>query len=227
MGFAVPPRLRLERWALTPPFHLYRAITPKERRRADCSLWHFPSGRLTASPPACISKNPPAGAGGCKLRGIAPGGVRTFLPLRIASEEAILHPSRTKNSVAENRLSRKLTYMFRVHCSKSDCRTSPPAGRVGRISALPPNNPFGNWSADLRIGSHFSAGTRQKAPGRRPALRGQCRVASPPAGLWTLNFEPYTLNSPVNPPRPDPYRGCNRGCGRSWCTRPVPVGPGR
>ena len=24
MGFSVPPRLRLERWALTPPFHPYR-----------------------------------------------------------------------------------------------------------------------------------------------------------------------------------------------------------
>jgi len=23
MGFSVPPRLRLERWALTPPFHPY------------------------------------------------------------------------------------------------------------------------------------------------------------------------------------------------------------
>jgi hypothetical protein len=107
MGFAVPPRLRLERWALTPPFHLYRALAPEERRRAVCFLWHFPSGRLTASPPACISKNPPAEAGGCKLRGIAPGGVRTFLLPRTASEEAILHPSRTGNSLPENGSARK------------------------------------------------------------------------------------------------------------------------
>ena len=35
------------------------------------SLWHFPSGRLAASPPASIP---------CGLRGIAPFGVRTFLP---------------------------------------------------------------------------------------------------------------------------------------------------
>src|SRR5437868_15042050 len=27
MGFSVPPRLRLERWALTPPFHPYPAHT--------------------------------------------------------------------------------------------------------------------------------------------------------------------------------------------------------
>jgi hypothetical protein len=26
MGFSVPPRLRLERWALTPPFHPYPAL---------------------------------------------------------------------------------------------------------------------------------------------------------------------------------------------------------
>jgi len=26
MGFSVPPRLRLERWALTPPFHPYLAL---------------------------------------------------------------------------------------------------------------------------------------------------------------------------------------------------------
>src|SRR3989442_6661856 len=29
MGFSVPPRLRLERWALTPPFHPYRACNFK------------------------------------------------------------------------------------------------------------------------------------------------------------------------------------------------------
>ena len=27
MGFSVPPRLRLERWALTPPFHPYRRFS--------------------------------------------------------------------------------------------------------------------------------------------------------------------------------------------------------
>ena len=27
MGFSVPPRLRLERWALTPPFHPYPALS--------------------------------------------------------------------------------------------------------------------------------------------------------------------------------------------------------
>ena len=28
MGFSVPPRLRSERWALTPPFHPYPALSP-------------------------------------------------------------------------------------------------------------------------------------------------------------------------------------------------------
>ncbi len=28
MGFSVPPRLRLARWALTPPFHPYRRLAP-------------------------------------------------------------------------------------------------------------------------------------------------------------------------------------------------------
>jgi len=84
MGFSVPPRLRLERWALTPPFHPYPALaeanirqTPGDRVRtprlaqthggfrksgAVCFLWHFPSGCLAASPPACIPKpDPPFG----------------------------------------------------------------------------------------------------------------------------------------------------------------------
>src|SRR5258708_6884808 len=50
MGFSVPRRLRFERWSLTPPFHPY----PELASGAVCSLWHFPSGRLTPSLPACI-----------------------------------------------------------------------------------------------------------------------------------------------------------------------------
>ena len=52
MGFSVPPRLRLERWALTPPFHPYLNLVAEAE--AVYSLWHYPSGRLTAPPPACI-----------------------------------------------------------------------------------------------------------------------------------------------------------------------------
>ena len=53
MGFSVPRRLRLERWALTPPFHPYPGCCQPWRYN---SLWHFPSGRLAASPPACIPR---------------------------------------------------------------------------------------------------------------------------------------------------------------------------
>ena len=84
MGFSVPPRLRLERWALTPPFHPYRRTCA--RRRSEF-LWHFPSARLTAWPPACI----PTLATG--LRSIAPCGVRTFLPR--PKPGATLCPSKT------------------------------------------------------------------------------------------------------------------------------------
>lgn len=56
MGFAMPPRLRLERWALTPPFHPYQSLL-KEPWLAVSSLWHFPLKRLAASSPACIPRS--------------------------------------------------------------------------------------------------------------------------------------------------------------------------
>ena len=65
-------------------------------------LWHCPSGRLAASPPACIS--PPAflrRPG--QLRGIAPFGVRTFLLPRIASGKAILRPSKITPNICLGR----------------------------------------------------------------------------------------------------------------------------
>jgi len=105
MGFSVPPRLRLERWALTPPFHPYPALSeivsrtsrPDEllsvewrahfgfrKSGAVCFLWHCPSGperiRSTSRvyPAARLSHR--GRSGGSRLRGIAPSGVRTFLP---------------------------------------------------------------------------------------------------------------------------------------------------
>ena len=91
MGFSVPPRLLLERWALTPPFHPYP--TPCGARRSNF-LWHCPSKGLPAPLPR-VSPAPRPG-----LRGIAPCGVRTFLP-RLAPE-AILHPSKIGVSVTES-----------------------------------------------------------------------------------------------------------------------------
>ena len=78
MGFSVPPRLRSERWALTPPFHPYLDSCKHEPRRyifcgtfrQDASRRHCPR----------VSQSQPAFVGCCKLRGIAPCGVRTFLP---------------------------------------------------------------------------------------------------------------------------------------------------
>ena len=173
MGFSVPPCLRPERWALTPPFHpcrprracacsglavcflwhcpsaslavappaCTRCPTPVTRHRTlGCSdfplracarsggllphlftltptslprprrsnfLWHFPSARLAAAPPACIS--PPAflrQPG--QLRGIAPFGVRTFLLPRIASGKAILRPSKITLTIPGERRDNKL-----------------------------------------------------------------------------------------------------------------------
>jgi hypothetical protein len=72
MGFAVPAQLLEQRWALTPPFHPYPQPCGLE---AVYSLWHCPSRSLHASRPH-VSRSPRAAG----LRGIAPCGVRTFLP---------------------------------------------------------------------------------------------------------------------------------------------------
>ena len=47
MGFSVPPRLLLERWAFTPPFHPYRRPKPA----AVYFLWHCPSKGFSAFRP--------------------------------------------------------------------------------------------------------------------------------------------------------------------------------
>ena len=83
MGFSVPRRLRFARCALTAPFHPYRTVAGP----AVSSLWHCPSNGLPAVLPRVSQPNKPG------LRGIAPCGVRTFLP-RLAPE-AILHPPKT------------------------------------------------------------------------------------------------------------------------------------
>ena len=87
MGFAVPRCLRVERWSLTPPFHPYPNSCEPGRYilcgtfRRDASRRHLPRVSPTES----------------ELRGIAPCGVRTFLP-RLAPE-AILRLSKTKGII--------------------------------------------------------------------------------------------------------------------------------
>ena len=89
MGFSRPPRLRLGRCALTAPFHPCLAGCPARRSHF---LWHFPSARLTANRPRVSPTEP-------ELRGIAPCGVRTFLPRR--EPGAILHPSEAVGTVGQ------------------------------------------------------------------------------------------------------------------------------
>src|SRR6185312_8937045 len=98
MGFALPRRLRFERWSLTPPFHPYR--NPCEPRRyflcgtfrRHASRHHLPRVSFQR-----IVK---------KLRGIAPCGVRTFLPR--LTPEAILRLSKTASKILEHRHQNKL-----------------------------------------------------------------------------------------------------------------------
>ena len=84
MGFSMPRRLLDGRWALTPPFHPYL----RDRSR-DGGL--FSVALSVGEPFGCSSRVYP-GPQGARLRGIAPCGVRTFLP-RLAPE-AILRPSK-------------------------------------------------------------------------------------------------------------------------------------
>ncbi len=78
------PCLRAYAWSGGLLLHLFTLTTAHaSTNRAVCFLWHYPSGRLAASPPACVpgpvSTEP-------RLRGIAPFGVRTFLPPAKAGE---------------------------------------------------------------------------------------------------------------------------------------------
>ena len=56
VGFTVPLLLPVARWALTPPFHPYRAIVdPKAAETAAvCFLWHFPWGRPRRALPGTV-----------------------------------------------------------------------------------------------------------------------------------------------------------------------------
>src|SRR6267154_4437187 len=80
------PCLRAYAWSGGLLLHLFTltqpAISNEISGLAVCFLWHCPSGRLTASPPACIP-HWPSFVGNYRLRGIAPFGVRTFLPPEI------------------------------------------------------------------------------------------------------------------------------------------------
>jgi len=79
MGFSVPRRLRFARCALTAPFHPYRRLLRKTGGLIFCgTVRRAPTKRQ--SPPACIFVLRRSYTVAPELRGIAPFGVRTFLP---------------------------------------------------------------------------------------------------------------------------------------------------
>ena len=79
--------------------HLFTLTGASFETPAVYSLWHFPSACLTAWPPACIPHRPSC-VGPRRLRGIAPYGVRTFLPA--LANEAILRPSKTNVTLSRS-----------------------------------------------------------------------------------------------------------------------------
>ena len=69
-------------------------------------LWHCPSAGLAAWPPACIPGEP-------GLRGIAPCGVRTFLPQ--LAPGAVLHPSKITAKLTQKERGDKTGPALRSH----------------------------------------------------------------------------------------------------------------
>ena len=86
--------------------HLFTLTGASCEAPAVCSLWHCPSARLSAWPPAYIQQ-PAFLRWPRRLRGIAPYGVRTFLLPRIAPEKAILRPSKIKGNIRPRRANDK------------------------------------------------------------------------------------------------------------------------
>jgi hypothetical protein len=94
MGFSVPPGSLPKRWALTPPFHPYPAILERTSGR---SVFCGTVRQKAVTPSARVYPRLAA-----ELRGIAPCGVRTFLPRPASGPGAILRPSKIKGTVARN-----------------------------------------------------------------------------------------------------------------------------
>ena len=91
MGFSVPPRSLLERWALTPPFH------PCPTVQTSCAVGRFVfCGTVRRH---VSQRNLPlvSRSHGTRLSGIAPYGVRTFLPW--LAPGAIFRPSKIKQNL--------------------------------------------------------------------------------------------------------------------------------
>ena len=91
MGFSVPPGSLPERWALTPPFHPCPAIPEGTSGR---SVFCGTVRQKVVTPSARVYPRLMAG-----LRGIAPCGVRTFLPRPASGSGAILRPSKIEKKI--------------------------------------------------------------------------------------------------------------------------------
>ena len=91
MGFSVPRRLRFARCALTAPFHPCRRLLRNTGGLIFC-------GTVRQTPTNCRVRPRVSRPHKPGLRGIAPFGVRTFLPA--LSNEAILRPSKTMPNLA-------------------------------------------------------------------------------------------------------------------------------
>src|ERR1035441_7705793 len=100
MGFSVPRRLRFARCALTAPFHPCRRRLRNTGGLIFCGTFRRKAFQLSAR---VYLRSKPG------LRGIAPCGVRTFLP-RLAPG-AILRPSKTTEIITKTvEISRRQTF---------------------------------------------------------------------------------------------------------------------
>ena len=61
MGFSVPPRLRLERWALTPPFHPYRRLLRSAGGLSFCGTFRRHASRRASRVYPAADLSAPAG----------------------------------------------------------------------------------------------------------------------------------------------------------------------
>ena len=168
MGFSVPPSLRRERWALTPPFHPY----PGKCEHAPGRFVFCGTIRQDASRHRCPRVSTCFSRW---LRGIAPFGVRTFLLPRITGESDSPPSQNQQEYTRTDEASQVLTGAPRRKkpsgCRRPRRQQYSPARRVGVVQRAP-------------VSGHS----------------------------WTLNGR-----TPANRPRPNPCRGCSKGCDRSWC----------
>src|SRR5712671_5959481 len=98
MGFSVPPRLRLERWALTPPFHPYRRFLRTAGGIFSVALSVGTPRGVTARVYLPVSRLSAASASYAASR---PAVFGLSSPVPFCGTEAILRPSKISGNIAE------------------------------------------------------------------------------------------------------------------------------